>query len=163
MKKISGLVRSRILNWLGIHEICSLQGKLFYSVLAERLLEVPKVFGDKERMRLGQNVVLNDALINTSSGFVSIGDFSFCGHGSSFLTGTHDYHQKGLSRQYAIPSQGRDIMIGKGVWIGSNATILGPCVVGDNAVIAAGAIVIGNVDANCIYAGVPAKKIHKNF
>lgn len=161
MKNISLIFRNKILSWLGINEICNLQGALFYDVLAAKLLEVPKIFGDKERVSLGEKVVLNDALINTSSGFVSIGDFSFCGHNSSFLTGTHDYHQQGLSRQHAIPSEGRDIVIGKGVWIGSNSTVLGPCIVGDNAVIAAGAVVVGDVEANCIYAGIPAKKIHK--
>lgn len=59
------------------------------------------------------------------------------------------------------PTQGNDIIIGKGVWLCSNATILGPCSIGDNSVIAAGAVVLANtvVPPDTIFGGVPAKKI----
>ena len=60
---------------------------------------------------------------------------------------------------YAIKESGNDIIIGSGVWIGSNAVIIGPCVIGDNSVIAAASVVVNNVDKNCIVAGTPAKLI----
>jgi acetyltransferase-like isoleucine patch superfamily enzyme len=43
--------------------------------------------------------------------------------------------------------------------VASNATILGPCVIGEHAVVAAGAVVTGDVPARTIYAGVPAKLV----
>ena len=52
-------------------------------------------------------------------------------------------------------------MIGTGVWLGSNVVVLGPCVIGDNAVVAAGSVVAKNVEANTIVGGVPAKLIRK--
>lgn len=47
------------------------------------------------------------------------------------------------------------------VWIGANVTILPDVVIGKCSVIGAGSVVVENVDAYSIYAGVPAKKIRK--
>jgi acetyltransferase-like isoleucine patch superfamily enzyme len=60
---------------------------------------------------------------------------------------------------YTIKEFGNDIIIGNGVWIGSNAAIIVPCVIGDNSVIAAASVVVNNVDKNCLVAGMPAKLI----
>ena len=38
-------------------------------------------------------------------------------------------------RQTTIPESGRDIVVGQGVWISSNVTVLGPYKIGDNSVI----------------------------
>lgn len=51
------------------------------------------------------------------------------------------------------------VKIGKNVWIGSHATILGGVNIGDNAVIAAGAVVNRDVPPNTVVAGVPARII----
>ena len=55
-----------------------------------------------------------------------------------------------------IPSA---IHIGKKVWIGSHATILPGVTIGDNAIVAAGAVVTKDVPANTVVGGVPAKII----
>ena len=51
------------------------------------------------------------------------------------------------------------VTLGKNVWVGAHATILPGVTVGDNAVIAAGAVVTKDVPANTVVAGVPAKII----
>ena len=51
------------------------------------------------------------------------------------------------------------ITIGRGVWIGSHATILQGVTIGDNAVVAAGAVVTRDVPADTVVGGVPAKVI----
>lgn len=53
----------------------------------------------------------------------------------------------------------KPVKIGKNVWVGAHATILPGVMVGDNAVIAAGAVVTKDVPANAVVAGVPAKVI----
>jgi acetyltransferase-like isoleucine patch superfamily enzyme len=75
------------------------------------------------------------------------------------LTGTHDYRKKGSERRPAITDAERDIIIQDGVWIGWNSTIVGPCEIGENAVIAAGSVVVNDCDAGAIYAGNHAEKV----
>ncbi len=45
------------------------------------------------------------------------------------------------------------------VFIGADAIILGPCKIGPNAVIAAGAVVTGDIPAGSVAGGVPARVI----
>lgn len=49
------------------------------------------------------------------------------------------------------------VHIGKNVWIGANATILAGVKIGENSVVAAGAVVTKDVPSNVIVGGVPAK------
>lgn len=159
MHRLSIKLRSFLLRFLGIHPTCTLPTKAFHEEIAKQLMYTPKIFGDSSRLSLGQNVVLNDALINTSSGNVTLEDYVFFGHGVCLLTGTHDYHQFNLDRQTCIPLQGRDILVKKGAWLGSNVTVIGPCVVGAHSVVATGSVVLHDVEDHAIYAGVPARKI----
>ena len=55
---------------------------------------------------------------------------------------------------YASP-----ITVGKNVWIGSHSYILAGVTVGDNSVVAAGAVVTRSLPANVVAAGVPAKVV----
>jgi len=52
--------------------------------------------------------------------------------------------------------------IGNNVMIGAGAKILGPFKVGDNAKIAANAVVLNEVPANCTAVGVPANVVRIN-
>ena len=52
-----------------------------------------------------------------------------------------------------------DIVVEDEVWIGADVTILPGVHIGRCAVIGAGSVVTGNVEAYHIYAGVPARKI----
>jgi serine O-acetyltransferase len=50
----------------------------------------------------------------------------------------------------------------KGVWLGAGSTILGPIVIGANARVAAGSVVLDDVAAGVTVAGIPAKAVSKN-
>ena len=50
-----------------------------------------------------------------------------------------------------------DVRIGDNVWIGYAASILRGVTVGDNAIIGTGSVVTGDVPANAVVAGVPAR------
>ena len=122
-------------------------------------LFTPRVYGDPAKLHVAETAVINDALFNLSSGEITVGDWAFFGHGVSVLTGTHDWRTFGAVRQTAVPKSGRDVVIEEGVWVSSGATVVGPCRIGANAVVAVGAVVLGDVAPYTIVGGVPAKVI----
>ncbi|MDR7038327.1 acetyltransferase-like isoleucine patch superfamily enzyme [Methylobacterium sp. BE186] len=127
--------------------------------ISERMMAAPTSWGGWEKVHIGKSVSMVNTLCNASCGDIYIGDFTFFGHNVSLLTGTHQISEYGEARQKAVPGSGRDIHIGTGVWVASNATVIGPCRIGDNAVIGVGSVVIGDVKAGWFYAGVPARPI----
>ena len=127
--------------------------------LSKLLSTTPQIFGEPTRVHIGQGVQLINTLFNVSSGDITVEDYVFFGHNVCLLTGTHDPAQFDLDRQTAIPVVGRDILIGRGAWIASNVTVLGPCRVGQDSVIAAGSVVTDDVPPGWLVAGVPARLI----
>lgn len=133
-------------------------------VVQDIMINDVQVFGTADRISIAATAEMVNTLFNTVSGRIEVGDYTFAGHNVSLLTGTHDYRKADRARMDSAPRQNRDIIVGRGVWIGSNAVIVGPCRIGNNSVIAAGAIVTDDVPANVIVAGVPAKIIrHLEF
>lgn len=121
----------------------------------------PTVWGDPERLEIDETAAVFTCFFNTNSGRIKIGESTFAGSGVSLLAGSHDPELKGFLRRDSEATGGCDIVVGKGVWLASGSTLLGPCTIGDNAVIAAGAVVTPGTDvpANTIWGGVPAKQI----
>lgn len=73
-------------------------------------------------------------------------------------------HSNAIEGQSALYSENyldADIQIGNNVFIGSHCTILPGSTIGDNVVVAANAVVKGNLEANSVYAGSPAKMIKR--
>lgn len=119
----------------------------------------PLVFGPPGRVKVGVECDVRGTTMNVMSGQIEIGDYTFVGHNVSLLTGTHDHSKRDRERYDAVPEEGRDIVIGRGVWLASNCTVLGPCRIGDHAVIAAGALVTDDVPPGAIMAGLPARRV----
>lgn len=59
-----------------------------------------------------------------------------------------------------LDSSHRSPIIGKNVFIGAKASILGDIIIGNNVKIGAGAVVLQSVPDNCTAVGVPARIIH---
>ena len=118
----------------------------------------PAVFGDARRVVVGARVVINDVLLNTVSGRIIIGDDTLIAHGVALLTGTHG-GVVGRARADDVPTEGRDIVIGKRAWIGSGALVLGGVTIGDDATVASGAVVTRDVAAGITVAGIPARPL----
>lgn len=100
-----------------------------------------------------------DAIFNANSGIITVHEYVFFGHGVNLLAGTHDATKIGIDRQRAIPRAGYDITIDRGAWIATNATVIGPCHIGENAIVAAGSVVLNDVPANAFVAGIPARVV----
>lgn len=121
----------------------------------------PVIWGPKKRLHISKLADVSSCRFNTNSGNIYVGDYTFSGMNVSLLAGSHDKNITGLARREAEYTVGYDIVIGDGVWLASNCVIMGPCTIGNNAIIAAGAIVIPGTDVppNSIYGGVPARLI----
>lgn len=124
-----------------------------------RRLNGAMIFGRSDRLSVASSAIVNNALFNTISGRITVCEYAFFGHNVCLLTGTHDVASLGAHRQQAIPDSGRDIVIATGAWVASNAVVLGPCTIGEHAVVAAGAVVSADVPAFAIVGGVPAHVI----
>lgn len=135
--------------------------RLMQPYVEQYLLSTHKIYGNKDKVYISKQCNVNNALFNTASGNIIIEDFVFFGHNVLVLTGTHNFNKFGKERMDDIPLSGNDIIIKQGAWIASGAIILGPCTIGQNAVIAANAVVNHDVPANSIFGGVPAKLIKK--
>ena len=119
------------------------------------------VHGDESRLHVASTATVNNAVFNLSGGHVTVGEHAFFGHNVSVLTGTHDVKKFGPERKDAIVREGRDVVIGEGVWIASNATVLGPCAIGEHAVVGACSLVQGDVEPYTVVAGIPAREIKR--
>jgi acetyltransferase-like isoleucine patch superfamily enzyme len=119
------------------------------------------VYGDPDRLHVHPTAVLNNALINLSSGDVTIGEYAFFGHNVSILTGTHDWTKFGAERQVAVPPSGRDVVIEEGAWVSSNVVIVAPCRIGAHSVVGVGSLVLGDVEPYTVVAGSPAKVLRQ--
>lgn len=115
---------------------------------------------------LGKGTYLNGGLIQAAriGEYCSIGPGVIIGpteHRLDFWT-TSPYEALAAGYKLGITDKPRVTpVIGKGVWIGANVVILQDVVIGDRAIIAAGAVVTRNVPASEIWGGVPAKFIKK--
>ena len=121
----------------------------------------PTIWGDPGRLEIDETASVFTCLFNLNSGRIRIGAYTFAGSGVSLLTGSHDPELEGFLRRDAEMDGGRDVEIGSGVWLASNCTVLGPCRIGNNAVIAAGAVVTPGTEVpeGAIYGGIPAREI----
>ena len=123
----------------------------------QRALWGQRVYGDERKLHLHPTAVVNDALFNLSSGEITVEEYAFFGHGVAVLTGTHDITTFDRERQVAVPKSGRDVVIGRGAWISTNSLVLGPCRIGEHAVVAAGSVVRADVPPYTVVGGVPAR------
>ena len=105
-------------------------------------------------IKLGKNVFINSGCCFQDHAGIEIGEGTLIGH--QVVIATLNHAQDPLSRADMFP---KPVKIGKNVWIGAHATILPGVTIGDNAIIAAGAVVTKDVENNAVAGGVPAKKI----
>ncbi len=93
-------------------------------------------------------------------GGVTIGSHVIMGQYVSFHAENHHYDRLDLPiKQQGVNRKG--IRIGDNCWVGAKVTFLDGAVVGNGCVIAAGAVVKGEIPDNVVIAGVPAKIIKK--
>lgn len=138
-------------------EVRNLLSRLFGKTVDESFRVFPPFYTDfGKNITVGKNVFINACCHFQDHGGVSLGDGCQIGHNVVFATLNHGLAPEDRQTTYPAP-----ITLGKNVWVGSNSTILQGVTIGDNAVIAAGAVVTKDVPENTIVEGVPARIIRK--
>ena len=113
------------------------------------------LFSDFGRhIRIGKGVFINTGAMFTDLGGITLEDNVLIGPRANIISVNHPVNP--AQRRGVILSP---VVIRKNAWIGANATILPGVTVGENAIVAAGAVVSKDVPANTIVGGVPAKII----
>lgn len=136
-------------------EVRAMLSELFGYTVPQTLRVFPPFYTDfGKNIHVGENVFINACCHFQDHGGVTLGDGCQIGHNVVFATLNHDIAPERRANTYPAP-----IVLGKNVWIGSNSTILQGVTIGDNAIVAAGAVVTKDVPANTIVGGVPAKII----
>ncbi|GAB3760296.1 DapH/DapD/GlmU-related protein [Spirosoma pomorum] len=105
-------------------------------------------------IRLGKNVFINHACSFLDIGGITIEDDVQIGPHVNLTSENHPLDPADRKTLLLQP-----IVIKRNAWIGAGATILPGVTVGENAVVAAGAVVSRDVPDNVVVAGVPAKVV----
>ena len=136
-------------------EVRAVLSELFGYKVPDTFRVFPPFYTDfGKNIHVGEGVFINACCHFQDHGGVTIGDGCQIGHNVVFATLNHFIEAEKRKMTYSAP-----IVLGKNVWIGSNATILQGVTIGDNAVVGAGAVVTKDVPANTVVGGVPAKFI----
>ena len=109
-----------------------------------------------QHIQLGKNVFINHGCTFLDLGGIVIEDDVLIGPQVCIVTENHPVNpaqRKSLDL--------KSVTIRRNAWIGANATILPGVTVGENSIVAAGAVVNNDVPANTIVGGVPAKEIKR--
>ena len=109
-----------------------------------------------KNIHIGKNVFINSGCCFQDQGGIFLGDGCLIGHQVVIATLNHDLDPKKRGGMYPAP-----VVLGKNVWVGAHATILAGVTIGDDSVIAAGAVVTKNVPAGVVAGGVPARVIRQ--
>lgn len=104
--------------------------------------------------RIGKNVFINFDCVFLDLGGITIEDNVMLAPRVSLLSEGHPVSP--AERHALVPGK---ILIRKNAWIGANATILPGVTIGENSIVAAGAVVNKDVPDNVVVAGIPAKVI----
>jgi acetyltransferase-like isoleucine patch superfamily enzyme len=105
-------------------------------------------------IKLGKNIFINHACSFLDIGGITIEDDVQIGPRVNL---TSENHPLDPADRKTLLLQ--TIVIKRNAWIGAGATILPGVTVGENAIVAAGAVVSRDVPPNTVVAGVPAKVV----
>ena len=137
-------------------EITSLLSQIWGQELVEVRMFPPFYTAFGKNTRVGRGVFINFGCTFLDQGGITIEDGVFIAPDVKILT---EGHPEEPTRRHTLVT--KPIHVGRNVWIGAGATILPGVSIGENAIIAAGAVVAKDVAANMIVGGVPARELRE--
>ena len=119
-----------------------------------------RTYAPTARIELAQGVQLSGTSITARSRTVSIGKDTMVGPNCVITDSDFHAHWPAETRHIEPAFDlDRDVTIGANVWIGMNSLILKGVTIGDGAIVAAGSVVVRDVPAHAVAAGVPARVV----
>lgn len=109
-------------------------------------------------LRLGDGVVLGRGSHVVADSAVTIGADTYCGPYVYITSTNHSYDDPQVPVGKQWPRTER-VSVGPGCWLGTGAVILPGARLGRNVVVAAGAVVRGEVPDHAVVAGAPARVV----
>ena len=106
------------------------------------------------KVRIGKNVVVMNNSLFMAAGGINIEDDVIVAANAQLISNNHDFYD------HAVLTC-KPVHLKHNCWIGAGATILPGVTIGENAVVAAGAVVTKDVEDNTIVGGNPAKLIKR--
>ena len=116
--------------------------------------ETDKINGE---LQLGKYILISPGTSIRSAQKIVIGDSTMIA--SDVTITDSDWHDIYDRTDYVAAP--KEIIIQENVWIGEKSLILKGSKIGKNSIIGAGSVVSGEVPANVVFAGNPAKEIKK--
>ena len=104
-------------------------------------------------IEIGERTIINEECVLDGRGGLVIGNDVSISIQSMILTGSHDLSSENF--QYIK----NEVTIKDNAWLCARSIILPGAEIGRASIIAAGCVFRGIADDNCIYGGVPSKKI----
>jgi acetyltransferase-like isoleucine patch superfamily enzyme len=112
------------------------------------------------KLRIGNNCFIGDGAMLDCRGGIKLDDDVTISNRVNIVTHINvGYKDHPVQKYY--PTKENEVIIKKGSYIGTAATILPGITIGQSCVVAAGAVVTKNLEDNKLYAGIPAKYIKK--
>lgn len=149
-------VRNCIFRWIPsrMPRIRPMILRLFGATIAQHVNISPSVrVRHPWLLTIGRHSAIGDNVEVYNLGPITIGEHTVVSQNAHLCAGTHDYTKPDL------PLIRASITVGSGVWICADAFIGPDVTVGDNALVAARAVVTKDVPANVIVGGNPATVI----
>ncbi|PIO83351.1 acetyltransferase [Loigolactobacillus backii] len=107
-------------------------------------------------IHVGEDFLSNYNLTILDIAPVNMGHNVMIGPNVDIYTVNHPLTAKGRS---AYLAQAKPVTIGNDVWLGGKVAIMPGVTIGNNVVVAAGAVVTKDIPSNTLVGGVPARKI----
>ena len=107
-----------------------------------------------KNIHIGTDFIANCNVVMLDMAEIRIGDHCLIGPNTMITTVNHPLSPQGRRNHIGIA---KPVTIGNDVWMGGNCTILPGVTIGNNVVVAAGAVVTKDVPDNCLVGGCPAR------
>lgn len=114
----------------------------------------------KGALEIGDRVIIGKgANIRAAGGEIVIGENALLAQDVSLIAANHQLNAAVPYRDQPWDASRHGVTVGRNVWIGAGVTVLPGVSIGENSVIAAGAVVTRSIPGNQLWAGIPARYV----